>query len=239
MKTVKVLIGSYGSGKTEIALNMAIKASREGKRVLLIDLDRINDYFRMSDQVRLIEENNISLVSPTFVGQGVTQTNMPAAVMSAFDQDWEIVIFDVGGDSAGALSLSRYRQDFDALPPGQLDVYDIVNIRRPSSETAGKILKFKADLEGFARMTVTGYINNSNLMTLATADDLREGYDVIREASMISGIPVKYTSGREKILEEFLHDGRDPAFIGETVALVKYMNRDVSSFTRGPAFCRS
>ena len=31
MKKVIILIGNYGSGKTEIALNMALKAS-EGKR---------------------------------------------------------------------------------------------------------------------------------------------------------------------------------------------------------------
>ena len=83
MKKVIILIGNYGSGKTEIALNMALKASEEGKKTQVIDLDRINDYFRMSDNVNLLEEGRINLVSPTFAGQGVTQTNMPAAVGSA------------------------------------------------------------------------------------------------------------------------------------------------------------
>ena len=89
MKKVIILIGNYGSGKTEIALNMAVMAAAEGKRVQVIDLDRINDYFRMSDHVKLLEESNINLVSPTFVGAGITQTNMPAAVGSAFAQDWD------------------------------------------------------------------------------------------------------------------------------------------------------
>ena len=87
MKKVIILIGNYGSGKTEIALNMAVRAAAEGKRTQVIDLDRINDYFRMSDHVRLLEDRNINLVSPTFVGAGITQTNMPAAVGSAFAQD--------------------------------------------------------------------------------------------------------------------------------------------------------
>ena len=86
MKKVIILIGNYGSGKTEIALNMAFLAAAEGKRVQVIDLDRINDYFRMSDHVKLLEESNIALISPTFVGAGITQTNMPAAVGSAFAQ---------------------------------------------------------------------------------------------------------------------------------------------------------
>ena len=172
MKKVIILIGNYGSGKTEIALNMAVMAAAEGKRVQVIDLDRINDYFRMSDHVKLLEESNINLVSPTFVGAGITQTNMPAAVGSAFAQDWDLVVFDVGGDPAGALSLARYHMDFAALEPGQLEVYDIINVRRPMSETPEKILKLKGEMEGFARQTVTGFINNSNLQAWASAADL-------------------------------------------------------------------
>ena len=68
MKEFIVLIGNYGSGKTEIALNLALAAAEEGKRTQVIDLDRINDYFRMSDQVRLLDSRKIQLVSPTFVG---------------------------------------------------------------------------------------------------------------------------------------------------------------------------
>ena len=154
-KKVILLIGNYGSGKTEIALNMAFRASAEGKRTQVIDLDRINDYFRMSDHVKLLDEKKIDLVSPTFAGAGVTQTNMPAAVGSAFAQDWDLVIFDVGGDPAGSLSLARYHSDFAALEPGQLEVYNIVNVCRPMSETPDKIMKLMHEMEGFARQKVT------------------------------------------------------------------------------------
>ena len=225
MKKIIILIGNYGSGKTEIALNMAVYASGAGKRTQVIDLDRINDYFRMSDHVKLLDEKKIDLVSPTFVGSGVTQTNMPAAVGSAFAGDWDLVIFDVGGDPAGALSLARYHQDFQELPPEQVEVYDIVNVFRPMSETADKILKLKGDMEGFARQKVTGFINNSNLQIYASADDLRRGYDVILEASEKSGIPVVHTSGRREYLDTFLADGRDEKYIGQPIALETYMHR--------------
>ena len=234
MKKVVILIGNYGSGKTEIALNMAVKAAAEGRRTQVIDLDRINDYFRMSDHVKLLDEKKIGLVSPTFVGAGLTQTNMPAAVGSAFAQDWDLVIFDVGGDAAGALSLARYHMDFAALLPGQLEVWDIVNIRRPMSETAEKILKLKADMEGFARQRVTGFIHNSNLQDWASARDLRDGYPVIREASEASGIPVVYTTGRPTFLAEFLRDETlDRRFIGTPLPLELYMKRSWGNFTQG------
>lgn len=234
MKKVIILIGNYGSGKTEIALNLAIQASAAGKRTQVIDLDRINDYFRMSDHVKLLDDSKVSLVSPTFVGAGLTQTNMPAAVNSAFDQDWDLVIFDVGGDPAGALSLGRYHSDFEALAPGQLEVYDIVNIRRPMSETPEKILNLMADMEGFARRRVTGFVHNSNLQAWASAQDLRDGYPVVKTASEMSGIPVVYTTGIKAYLDEFLSDdGLDPAFIGTPLPLETYMKRSWDNFTLG------
>ena len=233
MKKVVILIGNYGSGKTEIALNMAVAAAAEGKKTQVIDLDRINDYFRMSDHVKLLEERSIDLVSPTFVGAGLTQTNMPAAVGSAFARDWDLVIFDVGGDPAGALSLARYRMDFDTLEPGQLEVYDIINIRRPMSETPEKILKLKSDMEGFARQTVTGFIHNSNLQDWASAQDLIDGYPVVRAASEISGIPVVYTTARKEYLDEFLQEeSLDRQYIGTPLALELYMHRSWNNFAR-------
>ena len=50
---VIVLIGNYGSGKTELALNFAFQAARAGKKVELIDLDMVNTYFRLTDRGNL------------------------------------------------------------------------------------------------------------------------------------------------------------------------------------------
>ena len=231
MKRMIVLIGNYGSGKTEIALNMAVKAAAEGKRTQVIDLDKVNDYFRMSDRVSLLAEKDIRLVSPTFAGQGITPSSMSAAVASAFTDEWDLVVFDVGGDAAGALSLGRYHQDFAAFE-GELCVYDIVNVFRPMSGSPEKILKLKTEMEGFARQSVTAFVNNSNLLTFASADDLRRGWEVIAETSRRSGIPVALTTGRREFLEEFLADGRNPAFIGTPLALETYMHRSWEAFTR-------
>lgn len=216
MKKFIVLIGNYGSGKTEIAINLAVQSASAGKNTLVIDLDKVNDYFRMSDRVDVLRENKVNLVSPTFAGQGVTPSNMSAAVASAF---------------AGAMSLGRYHQDFAALDPAQLEVYDIVNVFRPMSESPEKILKLKEEMEGFARLKVTGFVNNSNLLNFASADDIRQGYDVLKETSDISGIPVMHTTGRKCFLDEFLADGRDARYIGEPIPLETYMHRSWEAFT--------
>jgi len=228
-----MLIGNYGSGKTEIALNLAAVSAEEGKKTLVVDLDRINDYFRMSDHVKLLEEKSVDIVSPTLVGKGVTQSSVSAAVASAFTGNWDLVIFDVGGDPAGALSLGRYHSDFERLEDSSVEVLDIVNVFRPMSETPEKILKLKEDMEGFARQKVTGFVNNSNLQNFASAEDLRRGYDVIRETSEMSGIPVVLTTGRPEYLEEFMKEDRDEKYIGKPLALETYMHRSWDTFTHG------
>ena len=214
-------------------MNMAVLASGRGLKTQVIDLDRINDYFRMSDHIEMLLSRKIDVVSPAFAGKGVTQTVMPARVASAFDGDWDLVIFDVGGAQAGALPLARYHQDFAALEPGQLEVYDIVNVFRPMSESPEKIIKLKGELEGFARQKVTGFVNNSNLLNYASAEDLRRGYEVLRETSDLTGIPIVHTTGRKKFLDEFLADGRDPRYIGEPIALETYMHRSWDALSHG------
>lgn len=82
MKKIVILIGNYCSGKTEIAMNMAMLSASQGKRTQVIDLDRINDYFRMSDHIQMLIDKCINVVSPSFVGKGLTQTVMPAQVAS-------------------------------------------------------------------------------------------------------------------------------------------------------------
>lgn len=101
------------------------------------------------------------------------------------------------------------------------------------SESPEKIIKLKGELEGFARQTVTGFVNNSNLLNYASADDLRQGYDILRETSDLTGIPIVHTTGRKKFLDEFLADGRDPKYIGTPLALETYMHRSWDAFSHG------
>lgn len=65
MKHVKVLIGNYGSGKSELALNFAMQAAARGDRTELLDLDMVNTYFRLTERGKLVEQKEIRLVSPT------------------------------------------------------------------------------------------------------------------------------------------------------------------------------
>ena len=118
MKNVKVLIGNYGSGKSELALNFAMQAAARGDRTELIDLDMVNTYFRLTERGKMVEQKEIRLVSPNYACSGIETLSLPAEVASAFVLEWDTVVFDVGGDDVGATALGRYHKDFVDLEPG-------------------------------------------------------------------------------------------------------------------------
>jgi hypothetical protein len=230
VKKVYVLIGNYGSGKSELALNFAFKAAERGERTELLDLDMVNTYFRLTERGNMVHMKEIRLVSPNFANSGIETLSLPAEVSSAFAMDWDTVIFDVGGDSTGSTALGRYHEDFMALEPGALEVLNVVNIRRPLAGTVEKLIHLQEEMEIHSRLQITGMINNTNLAELTGPDELRDGYELIREVSLRTGVPVKYTCGKAALLEQFLAEGHDPAFIGTPLPIDIYMRRDWNSW---------
>ena len=203
MKKVYVLIGNYGSGKTELALNFAINAAAHG-RTELLDLDMVNTYFRLTEHGKMTEMKEIRLVSPNYACSGIETLSLPAEVASAFDMDWDTVVFDVGGDAVGSSALGRYHQDFVDLEPGSLEVLNVVNIRRPLAGTVEKIIHLQEEMQIHSRLKITGMINNTNLAQMTTPAELRDGYEMIKRVSEITGVPVLYTSGRKGEASIFL-----------------------------------
>ena len=203
MKKMMVLIGNYGSGKSELALNFAFQAAERGERTELLDLDMVNTYFRLTERGKQVEMKEIRLVSPNFANSGIETLSLPAEVQSAFAMDWDTVIFDVGGDAVGSTALGRYYQDFMELEEGALEVLNVVNIRRPLAGTVEKVIRLQEEMQVHSRLKITGMINNTNLAEVTTAQELHDGYEIIRQVSERTGVPVKYTSGRKELLEEF------------------------------------
>ena len=231
MKKVYVLIGNYGSGKSELALNFAFKAAETG-RTELLDLDMVNTYFRLTERGKMTRMKEIRLVSPNYACSGIETLSLPAEVASAFDMDWDTVVFDVGGDAVGSTALGRYHQDFMALEPGSLEVLNVVNIRRPLAGSVERIIHLQEEMQLHSRLTITGMINNTNLAGVTGPDELRDGYEMIREVSERTGVPVKYTSGRKELLDQFLAEGHDPRFIGQPLPIDTYMQRDWDSWVK-------
>ena len=230
MKNVKVLIGNYGSGKSELALNFAMQAAARGEKTELLDLDMVNTYFRLTERGKMVEQKEIRLVSPNFACSGIETLSLPAEIASAFVLDWDSVIFDVGGDDVGATALGRYHEDFMELEPGSLEVLNVINIRRPLASTLEKIQRLQEGMQAHARLQITGMINNTNLATMTSVQELRDGYELLKQVSDITGIPVAYTTGKKEFLDAFLAENPDPKYVGKPIAIDMYMHRDWDSY---------
>lgn len=234
MKQVTVVVGNFGSGKTELALNFAVNAARAGKKTLLVDLDIINPYFRSVERADVLEAAGARLIHPVFARTTVDVPSLPPDIYAAFADDSERVVFDVGGDPAGATALGQYNRQFAALPQGTLDVLYVVNPRRPFSSSPEQIIALYHRIVQRARLSVTGLVNNANLSVETTGEDLLLGYSLVMEASRALNLPVRYTSGRAQALEQFAAaaktEGLDPRYIGELLPITTYMHRDWDTF---------
>ena len=106
----------------------------------------------------------------------------------------------------------------------------MVNIRRPLASTVEKIHRLQEGMQIHARLPITGMINNTNLSTATTADDLWDGYELLRQVADITGIPVAYTTGKKEFLDAFLARDPDPKYVGKPIAIDVYMHRDWDSY---------
>ena len=55
-KRITIITGHYGSGKTEFAVNYAMKLKQISPKVTLGDLDIVNVYFRSRERKKELEE---------------------------------------------------------------------------------------------------------------------------------------------------------------------------------------
>ena len=60
-----VLTGNYGSGKTELALNLALKYAQTCKTTL-VDLDIVNPYFRSGEKAEEMQQAGVRMLMPTY-----------------------------------------------------------------------------------------------------------------------------------------------------------------------------
>ena len=231
MKKIFVILGNFGSGKTELALNLALSAVKTG-RTMLVDLDMVNTYFRLNDRRKLVTAAGIRLVAPNYASKNIETLSLPGEISSAFHLDYDTVIFDAGGDPAGARALGRFHEDFMNLEKSQLEVLNVINLRRPMSGTPDKIIDLMHYMSDYSRLPVTGLVNNTNLAELTSYPELADGYTALREVSQRSGIPVRFTAGTSHLLRHFLSQEYDPAYVGTALELNIYMHRDWDSFTK-------
>ena len=111
MKRITIITGHYGSGKTNLSVNLAVNAAKEGKKVTVVDLDIVNPYFRTADFQQLFNEMGITLLAPDYANSNLDIPALSFDVEQLACQNNGNLIIDVGGDDAGAESVAGAGSD--------------------------------------------------------------------------------------------------------------------------------
>jgi len=199
-KVYLVLTGNYGSGKTEIALNLALESAKKMKTTL-VDLDIVNPYFRSGEKADELRNAGVRTLMPTYAMTTVDIPALPAEIQSVFEVPSDRVIFDVGGDDTGAAALGRYYPSFTAKR-NQTKMILVINCMRPLTRQKDEILDLALRIRNRGRLKIDLLINNTNLADETTPEMVEEGEKTVLEcAEMLDGIPV-ITAGKPEVLEK-------------------------------------
>ena len=199
-KQYLVLTGNYGSGKTELALNLAMQYA--GKfQTTLVDLDIVNPYFRSGEKAEEMEKAGIRMLMPTFAMTTVDIPALPAEIQSVFEVPSDKVIFDVGGDDTGAAALGRYYPSFSARRD-QIAVMLVVNCMRPLTQNTEDIIDLALRIENRGRLKIDAIINNTNLADQTEPEMVEAGEKTVLECAERLGVKQVFTAGKQEVLDK-------------------------------------
>ena len=187
-KRLTLFAGHYGSGKTNIAVNYALKLAGEGKPVSIADLDIVNPYFRTADSAKVLEEAGVRLISPQFANSNVDLPALPAEAYRLITDKQSYGIMDISGDDRGAYALGRYVPSI--LEENNYRMVFVANCYRPLTRTPEEAMEVMREIEAACSLRFTDIVNNSNLGSETDADTVLQSLDYIGKLSEISGLPV-------------------------------------------------
>lgn len=160
-RRITLLCGHSGSGKTNIAVNMALDLASKSDNTVLADLDIVNPYFRSKDSESELAEHNIRLICSDFANTNVDVPALPQQMYAIVDDRSITAVIDVGGDEQGALALGRISDRI--REENNYNMFLVVNMYRPLTPDAASVLEIMKEIEQSAHLSFTGLINCSNL----------------------------------------------------------------------------
>ncbi len=196
-KRVLLLCGHYGSGKTNIAVNLAQKIKREYPTVTLADLDIVNPYFRSKDSALELEEAGIRLICSKYANSNVDIPALPPDLYALTDDRRMRAIIDVGGDDRGALVLGRIAPAI--LSENDYEMLMVINCYRPLTRDAASTIEVMREIEYASGIRFTALVNNSNLGVETTAEDVLSSMSYAKEVAAMSNLPIVMTTADEKL----------------------------------------
>ena len=170
------ILGAYGSGKSEISVQLAALCAQKGVQVQLVDMDLVNPYFRTREARTVLFDLGVNVILPD---KEYVNADLPVVspnVLGVLRKPGELTIVDVGGDPAGATPVASFKDVITDIKPEALMV---INPYRPFTATVENVLRMRMLLETASGVKITGLIANPNLLDDTTIETILEGAKTI------------------------------------------------------------
>lgn len=203
-KRIRLFIGHYGSGKSEVSINYVTKLREQVEgEVALSDLDVVNVYFRSREKKDIMKDLGITPIDSSINTTTLDLPAVSAEIMRPLNDKSVNYVIDVGGDNVGGKVVGRFANQFNS---NDYDMFYVVNANREKTQTAKEVLQYIDAIEATSKLKVTGLINNTHMLKETTVEDVLKGQYVAREVSKIRNIPIKYISCLESIVDKLPKD---------------------------------
>lgn len=199
LEGIVVVVGNYGSGKSEVTVNLAAHRLKAGIDVRIADLDLVNPYFRSREVRGTLGKLGIEVVIPPERYFYADLPILSPKVAGMIRQPNQLTLLDAGGDDVGATVLASL---YEPLKDQTVQMIQVVNQYRPYTDTIEGCMKIKEQIEYAARMPVTGLVGNANLIDETTIDVIIKGYEFMRELSRESDLPLLFITADKRYLDD-------------------------------------
>ncbi len=189
-------VGEYASGKSENAVNRAIKLCRNGLPVTLVDLDTVEPCYTIRPIKRELEAMGITVdawETRDTVGLGEAGNTIKGSMRWALRRPGNIIL-DIGYGVHGAAIFNLIE---GANENPWLTIIGVINMSRPFTASVEDIVDYVKTLG-----RVDALLNNTHMAEETTVEIVQNGARGVYEAAQILNLPMIATSAVKEIAEK-------------------------------------
>ena len=208
-RTTEVYTGAYASGKSETSINRALQYIKKDKKITLVDLDTVEPAYCMRPILGELKERGIDVIAQSdYFGLGEAGSYVTGEQINCLNNQGDIII-DVGYGATGLDTLDI----LNGIENEQnLKIYLVVNTSKFETRDKESILEyieFSSGLNKTPWKKFSGLISNTHLSDDTTKEDIIKGYEILKEVSKETNIPIVAIGAQEKFKTEFIQESYD------------------------------
>ena len=216
-KRITLFSGHYGSGKTNVAVNLAYLLKNRGDEVAIYDLDIVNPYFRTVDAEKELKKRDIKLVVSPYAETNVDIPAMNSESYRMVEDKTKKAVVDLGGDDRGALALGRFAERIKE--ENDYDFLLVFNCFRPETKDTEGVREIIREIESVAKLCFTGMVNNCNLGADTDEETFFKGLKIAKEVSKELSLPIIFSAAEKSLCEKVKYKVDTPVL---SMELIKY-----------------